>query len=390
MVTFGARTRVFNCSFEDNYYWGLSLGASDGTMRNHIIANCTFTGNSAGKDPTGSTGTEPLVGVNTNTVVFGCHFYDNDTTDHHLYRGWSGKENDRSQGLARIHDNIFDGTVGTASGSPIGCKGRGARVFRNKLYKTGGQGIAASIGSAPDGGTPFNLTYSHHNLVLDLDNSHEAGGLVLTALALKDANGRGAVHHWNNTVDVGQRGAIITRNKMSVDGNTFTMRNNLISRQQSHAVELRTVVEFVDIDYNYYYDYNDSFRVNGKRKTDAQWQGHGYDLNSRMDAANPQFEDFARAALTSRDYNLKPTSPARGTGTDAVQLVDTDPDAWIGINYVPHATTPDAGAYQYLSAKTLDFSRYFAGLRCKNDLAHRFKLWRTAQKASGLRALTSA
>jgi len=391
MASFAANTTVTNCLFKDNYLWGFKFSGGKGEMRNQTIGYCTFTGNAAGKYPAGKT-VEPCVGIKTNDRAFGNLFYNNYTTDHLLYRGWSGNENDASQGLCRIHDNSFDCTSGTVSSLSLGCKGRGARVFRNKLYKTG-SGITVQIASAPDGGTPYNKSYCHHNLMVGMNPGGEGGAMTLSALTYKEPNGRGEVHYWNNTVDDCGRGGIITDNAMPTDNTTFKMHNNLISNNDKSAFEIRTDVETREFNHNYYYK-NSDFRSSNVYKTNMQWNGLVYDLNSVMSGADPKYQDGTNASLTARNYGLKEDSPARSehaifAGKNDVPLVATDTAAWIGINYVPQATTPDAGAYQYLSGKTLDFSRYFAGFQCKSNLAKRFRLWRTSKDDNSLRALTS-
>ena len=356
----------------------------------HVVANCEFYKNSAGGHPGGKTGTEPITGITGDMAVYGCNFHDNNTKDHTVYRVHNHREKDEWQGLVRFHDNIFDCVGGPYSFSPIGSKGRGSRIYRNKIYAAGSFGIGPEIADAKDGGTPYNETYGHHNLLVATRNAYgENGGIFLSNLSQNNPDGRGEMNAWNNTVAGCYHGMMITTNDLTRDGNTFKSYNNLFSDVNKYAADLRLEVETTEIDYNYYHKYS-SFKVRGSVKDDAGWRTAGYDKNGQLNAVDPQYVSVTATDIRTRDYSLSVSSPARGTGTDVVTVIDTDPNAWIGINYVPHATSPDAGAYQYLSGKTLDFSKMFVGLKCKNGNAQRLKLWRTPKDESSLRTLTSA
>ncbi len=381
--------RMKDCVIHDNDAWGvLTNSFTSGPTTGQVFAFCEFYGNADA--PFGATGTEALVGISANSIVYGCYFHDNLTGDHILYRAWNEQESDAYFGAMRAHDNTLDTYHGTRSFSPIGMKGRGGRVYRNKVYSGSQWGMNASIAQADDGGTPFNLTYCHHNIVADIKGNTSAnyGGLTLDNLAPNDPDGRGELNHWNNTIDDCAHGYTIGDHTMEVVGNTYRAKNNLVTNIDDRATDIRVVIATIEIDYNYYYNVQNRWRYDSADGNFAAWQGNGLDANG-TDGADPLYASPSDTDPTTRDYSLGASSPAKSQGTDDVYLIGTDVNAWIGINFVPHATGPDAGAYQYLSGKTLDFSKYFLGLQSAGGVAQQIKLWEGTKDESEMQAMTS-
>lgn len=399
----GDATHIISCYVADHYEWGVYVTGATTGPRDRIVAYNEIT--DCAEAPDGATGTEPLSGIKGDDICCGNYIHNNNSSDHHIYRGWNANEYDGAIGLCRIHDNIIDGSSGTASSAgAIASKGRGGRVFRNRIIKGGtqyGMGISAAIASATDGGTPNNKTYVHHNEVFELPASGENGCLTATTSTLQDASGTIDMWNWNNTCDQAHKGLVITDNNMgNGTSNSFYARNNLIQDMQTQNGRIETAVT-LDIDNNYYYGgpVSDPFYIVGSgNRTFEEWQSAGHDANGIDDGGDPLFDDDDNAVLASRSYTLDASSPARlvGDGGDAmttdddVPLAATDTATFIGINYVPHGTTPDLGAHQYLNGNTLDFAKKFLGLDFASDTAATFRLKATADNEETLNAWTGA
>lgn len=379
--------RMKGCKIFDNYLWGIKLTNWQGkvTPTGTVIAECDFHNNADAKDPWSNTGTEQVTGVGGDTAVYGCHFSDHDQGDHMLYRGWNTIGPNSSEGKARIHDNVFVNTSSNKSFAPIGNKGRGSTVFRNRVYSSKHCGISQSLAYSQVG-TPRNLSYIHHNLIVDAMSSNGGigSGIEVQHLNHKQKGGRGRSFIWNNTIDDCKDGIRTASLDSAGEVEEIRGRNNLITNMTRSGVALRFVHPIIEFNHNYYYKQG-GFVWNNRGVSFSSWRGHGQDKKGHL-GGDPLYL-APKGALAKRNYALKPTSPARGKGTDEVWLMK-DPNSWIGINYIPHATSPDAGAYRYLAGKTLDFSKYFLGRKAHAGRAAVFKLWGRAVSEAELIELT--
>ena len=369
----GVGSALYGCEILDNNFQGVkATRATTGVPSNRVVANCTFMRNCAGGDPSSPSGAEPLTLLDSNALVYGNVFEDNRTDDHLAYRTWINSENDTYVGEARLFNNTFDCSAGNGySFGPMGMKGRGGRTYRNRILTATMRGLEFQLPAAADGGTPYGIAYHHHNVVVDVNpygGDPEGIGVALTALTFADANGEGDLKVYNTTFDSCTEGFQIDATAMAgISASGFECVGNLFSNMATRLGRIDyTTGLTISIDYNYYDDASGTpFKHTTTDTSLADWRStHGFDING-VDGGDPLYT-LGTGPISSRDYSLTSSSPARSlngtyTGTDDVPLVDTDPNAWIGINYVPHATNPDAGAYQYLTGKTLDFSKYFLG-----------------------------
>ncbi|MCM8812377.1 MAG: PA14 domain-containing protein, partial [Candidatus Omnitrophica bacterium] len=279
----------------------------------------------------------------------------------------------------RIHDNVISG-----AGSLSALRTRSSSMsYRNRCY---GASYAAHHCSQPNGRTV--VISAHHNVLQAGRYGFSEEGIDKNEIS----GGAWELYYWNNTIDqiAGDNGAAGSGIRCD-DGARLKIEavNNIISRVRTNFIEQRQTPVSARYDYNVYYDSGLSgFSRTNVNYTFAQWQALGYDLNS-VAGKNPLFVDPFDALWRNRNYRLSSGSPAIGAASADVRALN-EPQSWIGINYVPHATSPDCGAYQTLSGKTLNFSRPFLGLRCASNKARRCILWDNALSAGELVDLTSA
>lgn len=398
IVGFGSE--IHECEILDNNLNGIRCTrAATPSPSGRTVANCTFLRNAAGTDPTNPSGSEPLTLMDTDARCYGNTFRDNRGTDHLAYLTWINETEDEWIGKALVWRNTFDCTAKNAvSFGPVGTKGRGGRVVANTILTATQRGLELQLPADQGAGTPRGEAYIHHNVVVDVQPYGPWPGgfaLELTALRFADPNGEGGLYAHNNTFHDCKKGMRLDNTEMAgVVDSQFYLRNNLLSDIDGPNVDLAYITGLdIDIDYNYYAKTTGTpFNRLGTDMDIATWRTvYGFDTNSSGGDAILHVDD-TNPVLTERNYGLQSGSPARSgngdfTGTDEVFLVDTDILSWIGINMVPHATSPDAGAYQYLTGKTLDFSKYFLGIKAVT--AAEAKIWNVAKSKAELITLTT-
>lgn len=144
----------------------------------------------------------------------------------------------------------------------------------------------------------------------------------------------------------------IKQNAAGELGTGASLRNNIIyggtGSNRNIYIGSESISGFSS-DYNLLYRHDgDSYGYNGMTDYDfSEWQGLGYDLHS-ID------NDPAFIETNGLDFRLSYSSPAINTGTDVSQALD-----YIG-STVPQGSTPDIGAYEFLtpSSSPLSLAQY--------------------------------
>lgn len=353
---------IKDCSFLNNGAYGLVIDdfLSTNDTQDFIMTGCLFSNNAhivafAAEQCT----IQPQSGRAWNNII-----ENPGNADISAYLSWNGAMS--AQSAFRFHDNIVD--LNGFAYCSVASKGRGYTVYRNKGLNAGTSGGRNLELTQPVGEnqTKFfcNVAYVSTTQLFSERNIDD-----------KDVDGTIDGWLWNNTFhDAGEECFEIRDSDADLQSLTFV--NNLISEPGSYVFNFfGAPVGTITSDYNYSYAETNWGRQVSTDYTLANWRtSFSRDLNS-IDGGDPLFIDATNVTLRSRDYGLQSGSPARSAGTDVVPFVSSDPNAWIGINYVPHATSPDCGAYQYLSGKGLDFSKWFLGVQCNNGVTPRFKLW---------------
>lgn len=365
----------------DNIYNGLFLAdmawnaePNDGRHLNHYTVNCEFANNGNKiKDESNRYGWN---GTPTSGAMYGNLIYG--TLREPLYFIRGGVEGTPTDTTFRIHDNVVHSIPGDEDGGFTFLFAKSSSmVYRNVVYGAGqSYGLASDQANGKDA-----VIYYHHNLVYDIDG---AAIFQNAANAKEVPGGSFTIHAWNNTADENSEGFRSTKeNQGGNDKVTLHTRNNIFSNSTNYAIRVQLDPVIESYDYNVYA--GGGFAHADQDFTFGQWQGQGFDTHSlNLSGTNaPGYVDRA-----NRDYELESNSPARGVGTDELWGMQF-PASWIGINYVPHATSPDAGAYQYLAGKTLDFSKYFLGRRCRKGIATKFQLWEESLTEADLLAITA-
>lgn len=392
---------VKSCQFLDNFRWGFRARRDQGSTPTHSkLAYCTFNGNALGDD--GATGSESCTGFVHDDEVYGCSFLTQLNTDHFVYRGWS--EADETGNFVRFHDNTFDQQGATTfSGRVLGAKGHGLRAYRTKFYLGSPVGVMQELATGTD---PKNTNYTHHNLFVQSTSGDVSNGAVTSTNLGNtgfDTNGYGELRAFNNTFHECYQASVSGDDFMqNYASNVFELKNNLFFECSEYMIKVEVdggegAPGTWTSDYNYFGSPDSTnffYTTDGGAMSLATWQAitgasASLDANSTS-AGDPLFVSDGDTEWSDRDYGLQSGSAARSVGSDTVPLVATDTAAWVGLNYVPHATTPDAGAYQYLSGKTLAFSKYMLGLACNGGTATAFILEATAKTESELNAWTGA
>lgn len=367
---------------------GSTVDLNDGNHQNHYTVDCVLEANGAEVDDTNRYGWN---GIPSSGAMYGNII--SEIRREPLYFNRGGIEGAPTISTFRIHDNeIYDGRGGYCY---LFSKSS-SRIYRNVLHDTG-----ENYGLASDQVNGRNaVIHYHHNLVYDIDSA----GIYQGGANRKEyQGGTFTIHTWNNTADEHGSGMFVESNwAVHEDPDdssspilyyanppeqvTLDTKNNLFSRSTSYFMQLRINPGVESYDYNAYYsDLGASFMHGYSGKTWAQWQALGFDAHS---VHNTSTSDPGYVNQSGRDYNLQSGSTARGAGTDLLWGMQF-PASWIGINYVPHATSPDIGAYQYLAGKTLDFSKFFLGLRCNGGTAGRIQVWDDTKSEAELLTLTN-
>ena len=336
VMTISTDIRLKDCISYNNGKCGMYAGPSNYSHDMHfnlITAFCTFYGN-------GTAG--PWLDNNwmiypaNSGRIYGCTIRDLATNNSQLYFNRQDATGN-SQYAFHIHNNEIYGTGYTCIASKTNCY-----VYRNLVHNTTGYAQDHSEAN----GKPVNV-YTHHNLYHTLDVGIFEGG----ANGNEIAGGSFTLHMWNNTIDNITTGA----NDIGIyvydttQCTTAVMKNNIISNCGMFFKDRGTSAAAGTINYNLYYNASAAQKwERGGVSTGvfATWQGWGYDANT-VNGSSPLY-------VGGGSYALQAGSPARSIGLDAIPLVSTQPHGWIGYNFVPHATSPDAGAYQYLSGKALN------------------------------------
>lgn len=391
--------RMKGCLIRNNATYGFNMKNVTGTtmMTGVVIADCEFYHNTGTGDGSPTPATNVIYGLGADARVYGCYLHDTDGYGYQIYRNQANIEDGSMNGAVRIHDCIVDGESPNIASWIVTLKGRGGQVYRCKLTR----GRMACVQVCDDvkntiGTSAFARCLVHHTVGADLTGGTPAyqtwsGAIYSASLVKTQSSADGDLYVWNNTFNDTYRGICDLDEVPHADALMHVeVVNNLITNQPVAATRLDYAFQSGRFDYNYYYNVNSTWRYKDVNKTFSSWQSSpGFDTNGTASAGNPLYVDTSNANPMLNNYALQAGSPAKGTGTDAVPFVSTDPNSWIGINYVPHATSPDAGAYQYLQGKTLNFSKRFLGVICTGNAAARFRLWNSRKSPAELLALTA-
>jgi hypothetical protein len=131
-------------------------------------------------------------------------------------------------------------------------------------------------------------------------------------------------------------------------GTTLTIENNIIgfSAELSdgrYIIPPSIITGTMTIDYNIYWNstYATPFYYAGANHTYADWQGHGFDVNSPNVTGNlnPLFRNYTGRYTDDNDFDIKSLSPARDIATDVSLTGD-----YFGLKY---GGNPSIGAIDY-------------------------------------------
>jgi hypothetical protein len=295
-ISWAHHVTVRDCTFADNYRWGVFTDFSDYTT----VENCE------------SYGAQVEHGI-----------YISNSSDYPIIRD------------NRIHDNYANGLH--MNGDPSMEGGDGiiscALVEDNVIYDNGtGGGSGINMASVSDSIVRNNLLYNTHASGISIYQSHEVGSQnnrVLNNTILMASDGR-----WAINIPEADSGTPNSHNQV--------FNNILYSYHPWRGVLFVAPTAQVGFqsDYNIVMD-RFSGTDDGHTITLNQWQqDFGYDLHSIIATPPELFVDSA-----DDDYHLKPGSPAIDRGTVLGDVTDD-----LEGNPRPMGLSHDAGAYEYQGA----------------------------------------
>lgn len=375
--------RVGWCRFVDNGKWGYHMDESATTgsrALGFIMAFCWFEGNTHLYNGGESMYAAPLTGE-----MYGNTFVSTESADVNCYLGWNAPLALDELTTFSAHHNFAD--CRDLSHAAITSKGFSYEIYANCMLNAGtsgadGRTMASSLAMNDQ------VTLFHNNVVWTSD----AYNFCQRELHAKQPDSTLDIYLWNNTMAESGLAAFRVKDATNADILGFLAVNNLISNCGAHVFtfDLGPPVGTMVQDYNYVFDTGTWGRHHNTNYTLAEWRAaFNLDLHS-TESVDPLFANDWQTPVGRRDFTLHPTSRAIGFGTDDVPRVTTHPNSWIGINFVPYATSPDAGAIQTLTGKTLEFRKYFMGLKATSGEASVFKLYKTAQSEAALKLLAPA
>jgi hypothetical protein len=300
-----------NITIENNYMGqsrgGLSFGFSSSGGTNIDINNNTTVNHSWGMYITANS--------DSNVMISNFNVHGNDISD------WS----DWGYPAWQYHqDGIFISGKGIASIDPI-------NVYGNKIHgNLAGGSVTASLYCTFDGTTyPGPRVNVYNNLFISDNNGNMTG----PAFA-----GGNTYNVYNNTI-------VLKADKTGygiLGGNPGTiinlLNNIIVNAAQGVASPSNANYTLGTVDYNLWYNVARWSDAEGKvyRNTIADWQAAGHDAHGYY--ADPIF-------VSTTDYHLQATSPARGKATSSISPLTFTND-YAGAAR-PQGAAWDIGAYEY-------------------------------------------